>query len=214
MKVQEKYAMPMFYEKLWPHAQIKATDKMVKESPLWKKRDFNGLDKIVFLPDGNEIHLAQRFRSADSKNDFSLRYEVPDKKGGIQKSEYFKLKRAYKEDLWLPDRYAFGNTTFGKKFDESGSPVVPDVSRPFKDFYIFKVKPLIRNILNGRIKMMGPYDNVDKETGRKNGSSGVYCKVNGFPSDVFEYEFDLEDKGRKLEEFEKEEIPELDSEVG
>jgi len=206
MKVQEKFATPIFYKKIWPNSEVKSTDKMAKDSSIWERRDFDGLDKIIFLPGGNEIHLAQRFRSADSRDDFSLRYEVPDDKGGIQKSEYFKLLKAYKKEYWYPDLYAFGNTTFGKSNNlENVGP------NPFKNFFIFRVEALIKGIYEGRIEKRGPYPNTDPKTGKKDGSSGVYFKVDEFPSEVFEYRFDLRNKEPKLEEFEKEEeeTPEL-----
>ncbi len=178
-KVQDKFAMPI-YEERWPGGKINQVEKYAEKSDWWKRRDFSGLDTIIALSGGNEIHLSQRFRSTDSGDDFSLRYMVPNQHGGRQESEFFKLMEAVKEGYYRPDMYAFGKTKFGTRAN-------PDKqTEGFSFFYIFKVDTLIKAIIDGDLTYMGPYPN--KLDGIPDGSSGVYFTVNDIPPEAIYFE--------------------------
>jgi len=166
--------MPL-YQEIWPGCKIESVEKYAEESDKWKRRDFSGLDVIINLLGGNEIHLAQRFRSADSGDDFSLRYMVPAPKGDRQESEFFKLLKAYKEGYWRPDLYAFGKTKFGKRAN------LDKKTDGFSFFYIFNVDPLLKAIIDEDLTYMGPNPNMD-------GSSGVYFTINDMPQETIFFE--------------------------
>lgn len=178
IKVQDRYALPI-YKRIWPESLIEPIDKYAIKNDSWKRRDFSGLDVIIALPNGTEIHLAQRFRSSDSGNDFSLRYKVPKLGGGLQESEYFKLLAAYKEGYWYPSHYAFGNTKFSLRVD----PAKVNYEQGFFNFYVFKLDTLLRLISNGELKYEGPYANP-KPDGEPNGSCGVYFRLDDIPKEA------------------------------
>lgn len=172
-KVQDRFAMPI-YQEIWPGCRIDQVDKYAEKSEWWKRRDFSGLDTIINLSGGNEIHLSQRFRSADSGDDFSLRYMVPSPKG-LQKSEFFKLLKAYKKGYYRPDKYAFGKTKFGKHTN-------PDKETDGLSFiYIFNVDPILKAIIDGDLTYRGPHQNRD-------GSYGVYFTINDMPQEAIFFE--------------------------
>jgi len=178
IKVQDRYAIPI-YKRIWPGALIEPIAKYAIGNDRWGRRDFSGLDIIIALPQGTEIHLAQRFRSSDSGDDFSLRYKVPKLGGGLQESEYFKFLTAYKEGHWYPTHYAFGNTKFSLKED----PLKVNYEQGFSNFYVFKMGTLLRLISEGGLKYSGPYANPTPD-GKLNGSSGVYFRLDDIPEEA------------------------------
>ncbi|MFH1486697.1 MAG: hypothetical protein ABIH46_11555 [Chloroflexota bacterium] len=75
LKIQKRVAVPKYYRKLWPRAEIFELDAM-RKNELAKSIDVGGADKMVKLPDGQLIFLGQRFRRWDSAkkyDDFTLR---------------------------------------------------------------------------------------------------------------------------------------------
>ena len=167
IQVQEKCAIPI-YHKIWQGCEIEEVDKIGMEgNDFAKRRDFSGLDKII-LYRGNEIHIAQRFRGKDPRRpsyDFSLRYITPGLEGA-KEAEYFKLIEAYKQDLWFPNKYAWGVTKNGQS--DSG----------FTEFYIYNVRTLLKAIVDGDIKSLGVYSNGD-------GSNGIYFKSEDLKPYIF-----------------------------
>lgn len=167
-RVAQKFAVPI-YNQIWPNSEMEDISELAKSDPSWMRRDFSGLDIILNLPNGNEIHVAQRFRSSSSGRDFSLRYKVPDSQGGLQESEYFKFLNAFKQGYWYPQYYAFGVTKFGLEDDPLVQP-----APGFVEFTIFRMSELLRLLDKGEIKIVGPFSNRD-------GSYGVYLSVDALP---------------------------------
>lgn len=159
IEVQEKCAIPI-YQQIWLECEIEEVDKIgMGGNDFAKRRDFSGLDKIV-LYKGNEIHIAQRFRGRDPRRrnyDFSLRYVTPGLEGA-KEAEYFKLIEAYNQDLWIPNKYAWGVTKTGQS--NSG----------FEKFYIYNVRKILKAIVDGDINNIGVYSNGD-------GSNGIYFRL-------------------------------------
>jgi len=159
IKVQQHQAIPI-YNTIWPGCTIEEVDVIGQKNDFAKRRDFSGLDKIIVL-NGNEIHIAQRFRKPredGSEVDFSFRYMTPGPKGESVKSEYFKLIEAIKNDMWFPNKYVWGltkNVWFNSGFDR---------------FYVYNLRKILNAILDEQIKDVGKFPNGD-------GSTGIYFKL-------------------------------------
>lgn len=174
MEIQTRYALDI-YKHIWRGCKIEEVDKEAMENDFAKRRDFSGLDKIIKV-NGNEIHLAQRFRKPRKDGgavDFSFRYKTLGLDGNPREAEYFLLLEAYREGYWYPNKYAFG-VTKGENIECGG----------FTEFYVFNLSPLLEAIDNGWLTEIGIYPNRGKD-GIPDGSSGIYFRIENLKEFIF-----------------------------
>lgn len=162
MQVQKLHAIPL-YKKWHPECHIMEIDELGVNDQKFARFDFSGLDKVLFLKNGQKIDVAQRFRRP-SKNprysvDFSFRYKTYGKGYQDKDAEYFNFIEAYKQGHYYPNRYAIGIT----KTDDAKS--------GFDVFNIYNLGEMLRAIINNEIQPVGIHPNWD------DGKKAIYFRL-------------------------------------
>ena len=162
IQVQKLHAIPL-YKKWHPKCHVMEIDELGINNSNFRQFDFSGLDKVLFLDNGQKIDVAQRFRRP-SKNpryevDFSFRYKTYDQGYQDKDAEYSNFIEAYKQGHYFPNRYAFGIT----KTDEANG--------GFKIFNVYNLADMLKAIVNKDIMHIAINKNPD------DGKQAIYFKL-------------------------------------
>ena len=117
LEIQEKLAIPLIYNQVWPKCEIKCLDDD-EDDKLKKILDVSGADKLIKWKNGTVSFLGQRFRRYKSSlargyDDFTLRKERPKTD---YKAECYKIIDAIENGKLLAAYYAYGHVNT----DETG----------------------------------------------------------------------------------------------
>lgn len=151
-RMQQLYAVQL-YEDYWDGCEVIEVDSAGKDQSVARQLDFGDVDKMICLENGSQIHIAQRFRRPRDNGkdvDFSFRSR---RKGCDYPVEYDRLMDAFDTvGASYPRYYAFGVTKYG------------GIENGFDEFWIFRTKPILQAIKDGRIIPSDEKMNPDGKT--------------------------------------------------
>lgn len=163
IEMQELHAIPL-YESHFDIEEIIEVDKEGDAHRALKLMDFSGLDKIIEVEQGHQIHIAQRFRrpyyddeQGWTKPDFSIRLQSYDSGA----SEYDKLLAAHQGWGNVPKVYGFGRAPYGRQVAKANG---------FEEFYLIDLHRFLTLHQSGDIELMEKAPNGD-------GSVGAYFSL-------------------------------------
>lgn len=150
--MQQLYAVQL-YEDYWDGCEVIEVDSAGKDQSVARQLDFGDVDKMICLENGSQIHIAQRFRKPRDKGedvDFSFRSR---RKGCDYPVEYDRLMDAFDTvGASYPRYYAFGVANHG------------GIENGFDEFWIFRTKPILQAIKDGRVTPTDEIPNPDNKT--------------------------------------------------